>query len=181
KEYLGSMPDHFFSHRCEDLVCVGRDVFTVNCNWKLLLENALEDYHTPSVHRASIGSQTAIREPTSGQWESLYVSGDAPVGMLPGEISPFPRISGLSERAENGSYFTIIYPNTQFCFTQDSMWWLSVSPLSAAKCSLELGYCFPRDTTERKDFGSIAPRYFHRWKVTAQEDTAISELQQKGL
>jgi phenylpropionate dioxygenase-like ring-hydroxylating dioxygenase large terminal subunit len=180
-DYLGNMPAHFASHNAADLVCVGRTEYLVDCNWKLLIENALEDYHTRMVHRGSIGTQVAIREPTVGEWDSLYVEQEVAMGVLPGESTSFARIPTLKGAATHRSYFTIIYPNTQFCFTQDCMWWLSVTPRSAATCNLEVGYCFPRATTQRADFDTVAARYFHRWKLTATEDNAIAEQQQKGL
>jgi phenylpropionate dioxygenase-like ring-hydroxylating dioxygenase large terminal subunit len=181
RDHLGNMPEQFASHDCANMTCVRRIDFDVRCNWKLILENALEDYHTRSVHRASIGTQTAIRERTTGQWDSLFVEGNAPVGTLPGESSPFPVIGALRGRARYASYFTIVYPNTQFCFTQDCMWWLSVTPVTAATSRLETGYCFPQQTVARNDFAEVLERYLRRWRLTAEEDIKICEMQQLGL
>ena len=181
REHLGDMPDVFASHKCEELVCVKTAAFDLRCNWKLILENALEDYHAGFVHRNSIGAQTALPQPTRGNWDSLYVAGDTAVGVLPGESTPFPFIAGLEGAARSGSYFTVIYPNTQFCFTQDCMWWLTVTPVAADRSILHVGYCFPQETVARADFADAAKPYFKRWQLTAEEDNAICELQQSGL
>lgn len=180
-EHLGDFPERFASYRCDELVCTKRVSYAVACNWKLLLENALEDYHTSSVHRASIGVQVAVRVPTRGHWELLVVDGTAPVGVLPGETSPFSWIDGLAGPARRCSQFTIVYPNTQFCFTQDCVWWLSTTPLAPDRTRLDVGYCFPAETARRPGFESDADAYYRRWSTTAEEDIAISERQQMGL
>jgi len=181
RAWLGDMPTRFASHDCTNLRCVDRVHYRIACNWKLLLENALEDYHTASVHRGSIGTQSAMREATSGEWDSLYLETREPVGTLPGTRSPFPAIATLEGAARYRSYFTIVYPNTQFCFTQDCMWWLSVRPVSVDTSELDVGYCFPRTTMERPDFSDAVKKYFARWKLTTEEDIAVSERQQLGL
>ena len=44
KDWLGDMPTFFTDHRPKDLLCVRRKQFDVGCNWKLLIENAMEAY-----------------------------------------------------------------------------------------------------------------------------------------
>ena len=45
KDWLGDMPDFFRNYSPQLLRCVRRKSFDVECNWKLLIENALETYH----------------------------------------------------------------------------------------------------------------------------------------
>ena len=87
----------------------------------------------------------------------------------------------MSEEAAERSYFTLVYPNTQFCFTQDCAWWLTVLPTGPDTCRLDLGYCFPRETVARPDFEANAAKYFARWRLVAEEDLGIVEIQQRGL
>lgn len=56
-DYLGDLPERFASYGFEEMVCVRRKEYDLACNWKVYLENAMEEYHTPTVHRKSIGSQ----------------------------------------------------------------------------------------------------------------------------
>ncbi len=179
--HLGGYPAKFASHRLAEMVTVDRDSYEVGCNWKLLLENALEDYHTAAVHGTSIGTQQAYPEEVAGACEILYVPGARAVGVLPKEETAFPHIPGLSEEAAERSYFTLVYPNTQFCFTQDCAWWLTVLPTGPDTCRLDLGYCFPRETVARPDFEANAAKYFARWRLVAEEDLGIVETQQRGL
>ncbi len=55
--HLGNMPEKFASHRCQDMRFVDSIEFDIKANWKLLAENALEAYHTGSVHRDTLGQQ----------------------------------------------------------------------------------------------------------------------------
>ncbi|MGH9548400.1 MAG: aromatic ring-hydroxylating oxygenase subunit alpha, partial [Terriglobales bacterium] len=48
-DYLGELPRKFASYKFDDMVCTRRTEYEVACNWKLIIENAHEDYHTPTV------------------------------------------------------------------------------------------------------------------------------------
>ena len=43
------------------------------CNWKVLMENTLEDYHVPIVHRQSIGYMPA-KDHISHTWGERFVA-----------------------------------------------------------------------------------------------------------
>ena len=57
-QWLGNLPETFARHRDTTWDCVRLVEFEVACNWKRLLENALEAYHTGTVHRATLGRQS---------------------------------------------------------------------------------------------------------------------------
>ncbi len=180
--WLGDLPERMAAHRPDDLRCVRRMPFDVAANWKFLIGNALEAYHTGSVHRDSLGAQQAEAESTRGQWDALYVHGedDKSISTLPGGIQPLPFIEGLSARARSGTWFTVIYPCTQIVFSPDCAWWLDFQPLAADCTRLVLGACFPRSSIELADFRERAEPYFQRWSEATPEDNAIAEAQQRG-
>ena len=60
---LGELPNRMSSYNFTDMVCTRRHEYHVNCNWKLLVENAMEEYHTSTVHRGSVGSQSLPEPP----------------------------------------------------------------------------------------------------------------------
>ncbi len=181
KTYLGDLPERLASHRLEDFVCVRRRTYEVGANWKLIAENAMEAYHTGTVHGASLGQQEARELTTSGHWDSIQVLGEESIGVLPGEQAPFAQVPGLSDEAVAGTFFTTLHPNTQFACVQDSMWWSTWRPLAEDHTVLEVGQCFPRWTAERDDFEQGAAPYFHRWDTGINEDNLICEAQQAGL
>lgn len=182
REYLGNLPELLASHNLADMVCVRRREYDLGCNWKIYLENAMEEYHTPTVHKASIGAQVTVRESSAGAWDGLYMPTEQTIALLAEDLdSAFPHIPTLNAKASRGMYFVVIYPMTFFAFTQDCLWWLQQFPQGATRTKVVIGSCFPRATTERPDFSERIKKYYRRWDKSLPEDNAISELQQAGL
>ena len=179
-DYLGSFQQKFASHRCAELRYAGGLEFEIESNWKLLAENALEAYHTGSVHRDTLGQQESSAIETSGNWTGLLVEDEASVATLQGEDKPFPHIDGLDADARRGAFFTLVYPSTQFVFAQDCIWWLAFVPQSVARTRLTIGACFPQATMALPEFAERVELYFTRWRVATAEDNAICEQQQQG-
>ena len=72
-DYLGDLTLRYASYKFEDMVCTRRTEYTVECNWKLLLENAHEDYHTATVHKGSLGLQLSEALPSpNGNWKRCF-------------------------------------------------------------------------------------------------------------
>jgi len=181
--YLGDLPQRFAAYDFADMVCVRRKEYDLACNWKLYVENAMEDYHTPTVHRKSIGLQkTLLEQGGTGAWDAIFMPAPQTIAVLPEDAaSAFPPIAGLSGKPAGGTFFTVIYPSTFFATTQDCMWWLQEFPLGPGRTRVIAGSCFPRATTARPDFAEKVEKYYRRWDKSLPEDNAISERQQAGL
>ena len=180
-EWLGDLPERFAPYRYEDFVCVRRVSYDLACNWKSYLENAMEDYHTPVVHRGSIGAQDTVPEDTRGQWDAIFMESPRSIATLPEDKTSLPWIEGLSGQPARGTFFTAIYPGTFFATAQDCMWWLNSLPQGPGRTIVEAGACFPRSTVERQDFETEVQKYYRRWDKSVPEDNAISERQHAGL
>jgi len=180
-QHLGNLPEVFGSHRLDEMVCTWRIEFDAACNWKLLVENAMEAYHTDYIHRDSVGAQKAAAIATSGEWECIQVLDDRSIAVLGDKPPPFPPLAGLSEEALRGTYFSMILPTTQFAVAQDSMWWLQMRPVAADRTILSIGGCFPRAIRARPDFEEKARPYYERWKRVGEEDVGMLGVQQRGL
>jgi len=178
---LGDLPEVFRDHHPEDMVCTWREDIETRCNWKLLLENALESYHTSLVHAKTVGAQHSESLVTAGNWQAIQVISDRSTAVLGDAPPPFPPIEGLSPAARRGTYFTLIHPTTQFAVAQDCLWWLAVRPVAPDRSVLSLGGCFPSATTKRPDFEREALAYYDRWHRVALEDVGMLALQQRGL
>ena len=72
-DYLGDAPEVLKSYNCGDLVCTRIKTHEVHCNWKIHIENAMEDYHVPNVHGVSIGKKDVDHFPvdTKGNWFNM--------------------------------------------------------------------------------------------------------------
>lgn len=180
-EHLGDLPQRMASHRLEEMQCTWKITLESACNWKLLLENAMETYHTGTVHKDSVGAQVSRTLDTRGQWLCLQVISGRSIATLPGTTPAFPAIEGLDDEARQGTYFTVIHPTCQFAVAQDCMWWLNVLPLAANRSVLEVGGCFPQAMVSKPDFAASAAAYYDRWERVAREDIGILEQQQLAL
>ena len=180
-DYLGDLPEKFDSYSFSEMKCVRQREYELACNWKLYVENAMEDYHTPTVHRTSLGEQITTREVTRGQWDAIHMQSDVTVAVLPEDNSPFPHIEGLRGRPANGTFFTVIYPSTIFGCTQDCAWWVQLLPRGPDRSKVITVACFPRTTVARPDFEREVEKYYHRWDSSIPEDNAICEAQHTGL
>jgi len=182
KDWLGDMPDFFRNYSPQLLRCVRRKSFDVQCNWKLLIENALETYHTGTVHQSTLGRQQSHPKATAGEWSCLfvYVDGKKTLSILPNSTQTLPINPDLSKEQQRGTFFTNIYPCTQFVFAPDSMWWLAIQPQSPTRSRLEVGSCFTESTIATPDFQKTIQSYFERWDTATAEDNAICEAQQIG-
>lgn len=181
KEHIGNAAQTFEPYNFGDMVVVRKKEYDLPCNWKLYLENAMEDYHTATVHRVSIGTQVCTRVDARGEWDAIHMPAESTVAILPGETTSFPEIPTLSGPSAEGTYFSVVYPNWFFAATQDCMWWLHIAPKGAARSIVTHGACFPRATTERPDFAEVVEKYYKRWDKSLPEDNDISVMQQMGL
>ncbi|HUC63696.1 MAG TPA: aromatic ring-hydroxylating dioxygenase subunit alpha [Alphaproteobacteria bacterium] len=180
--HLGNLPQALASYRMSEMVCVRRREFDLACNWKIYLENAMEEYHTPTVHKQSIGKQTTVQEKSEGEWDGLYMPSEETIALLAEDLpDAFAPIPTLDAKAAAGAYFLSIYPCTFFATTQDCMWWLQEFPSGPGRTKVVIGSCFPRATVARPDFASRVQKYYRRWDKSLPEDNAISELQHEGV
>jgi choline monooxygenase len=182
-DWLGDLPERLASYRFEDMVCVRRKEYLLDCNWKVYVENAMEAYHVPTVHRSTLQRQKgphAQKQPTRGEWIALWKEHEGSRALLVGDTG-FPYIDNLEGQAAHGSWYPLIYPSTMFGCTRDCMWWLELHPLSASQTRLIVGSSFPKKTVERADFAEVVQRYYKRWDTSIREDNEISNVQQKGL
>lgn len=179
--YLGDVAGLLESYDFGSMVATHRKTYRVAGNWKLIVENAMEDYHTATVHRSSIGTQKLDILDGPGNWEAGFFESEKTIATLPGEGATLPWIKTLDEKAKRGTHFVLIYPAAIFACNQDGVFWLDVSPLGPALSELELRFAFPRSTVALPEFEKIAERYYYRCEVSIPEDCRIAEVQQNGL
>ena len=184
--FLGNLPQAFASYKFEDMVCTRLKEYEVACNWKIYVENAMEAFHVPHVHRASINRQRGsvqndrTFDSTKGNWVVMHKEHEGSRAILLGDEG-FDRIASLEGKAGRGTYYPLMFPSTMLGCAIDCMWYLEIHPISAAKMKLVVGSCFPKATVARADFERIAQNYYKRWDMTTQEDLDISVVQQQGV
>ncbi len=75
------------------MVVVRRNTFEIGSNWKLFVENAMEELHIPTVHRKTIQQSTPMEthepEDARGQYCALFSTHDGSMALLKGDAG-FP-------------------------------------------------------------------------------------------
>lgn len=187
KKHLGELPEKLAPYNLENMALARRKTFTMDCNWKLFVENAKESYHIATVHRSTINKYASakaagywVEEPT-GEYVITFAQHEGSMALLK-DAKGFPTIESLVGRREGGgTYAPLIYPSTYLACTIDCAWYLEMHPISANRTVLVHGALFPRDRLARPDFEELAKNYYKRWDVTIEEDIEASIRQQKGI
>ena len=95
--FLGNIDDAFESYHLEDMVCTRKVEYDVACNWKIYVENAMEAFHVPHVHRTSINRQRGsvkndrTFDATEGNWVVMHKQHEGSRAVLVGDKS-FPAL-----------------------------------------------------------------------------------------
>lgn len=181
--WLGNLPERLAHYGFDEMVGTWTATYTVKCNWKLWVENFMEGYHVPTVHRSTLSHQKVVNipeDPGPGQYVSIYERHEGTRALLRGDAG-FPPIESLAGDSAAGSRFILIYPATMLAVAVDAAWSLVCDPLGPEETRVNATYCFPKSRLDHPDFAAIAQNYYKRIDMTLPEDNQICELQQIGL
>jgi len=176
---LGTLPAFLHNYRLEQMQFTHRDIYEVECNWKVWLENAFENYHVPTIHRKHIDPakpQNWTFEATDGAWEAMYSQRSIVA------YSGLPPLENLSEKEAGGLYHIWIKPSLQIVLTSSSMKYRQYLPEGPEKLRLIENWTFPRTTVARPDFAdTVGAAYYHKYSEIIREDLRISPNVQRGM
>ena len=182
-EWLGDLPERLAMYGFERMRTARRLEYDLACNWKVWVENFMEGYHIPAVHKSTISRQKAINvpeDPGRGEYAAIYERHEGTRALLHGDTG-FPPIPTLTGDSSVGSRFILVYPATMLAIANDTMWSFEAHPLGPTRTRIVLNSCFPAEHFERPDFEQVAARYYKRQDIVVREDNDISQLQQQGL
>ncbi len=182
--YLGDLPEELASYNCEDLVTTRVTEYDLKCNWKLFIENAMEEYHLPTVHKASLQLLEMKHGivPVRGNWDVIREKHEGTRALLDEDREhALPRIKSLTGHPAEGTHYVVLYPSTMLGMTTDCVWWLELRPDGPHKTKLIVGTSFPKETVARGDFADKVKYYYKRWDRSVGEDNDISEIQHEGV
>jgi choline monooxygenase len=182
-EWLGDLPERLGMYGFDRMRAARRVEYDLACNWKVWVENFMEGYHIPTVHKSTISRQKAINvpeDPGRGEYTAIYERHEGTRALLHGDTG-FPPIPTLTGDSSVGSRFILVYPATMLAIANDTMWSFEAHPLGPTRTRIVLSSCFPAEHFERDDFAEVAARYYKRQDIVVREDNEISERQQRGL
>jgi phenylpropionate dioxygenase-like ring-hydroxylating dioxygenase large terminal subunit len=167
EEYIGNLPQQFSGWDLSTIQCIGRREYEVKANWKFLVENTCETYHTATVHKATLGPmKSSPLTHCSANWSGVSVQTDRSVVPLPDQKAPFTNFYDQTT-------FNMLFPSVQMNITFDCMWCMRVLPLSVDRSRVTMFFCFPQATVQQPSFSKNVLDYKLRWHLAVEEDNEI--------
>jgi choline monooxygenase len=165
-----------FNEKAEPL---NKDTYEVDCNWKVWLENAFENYHAMTIHRKHMdpaNPQNWEFEKTGGPWEAMFSKRSIVA------YSGLPPIPGLDARQASGLFHIWIQPSVQIILTSSYMKFRQYLPEGPDKLRLYENWAFPRSTVESPDFSQVVgPEYYEKYSQIVKEDLGINPNVQRAM
>jgi phenylpropionate dioxygenase-like ring-hydroxylating dioxygenase large terminal subunit len=179
-EWLGDLPALLANYDLAQMQWTHKDVYEIDCNWKVWLENAFENYHAPTIHRKHMDPHNpqnwSFETGQSGPWEANYSRRSIVA------YSGLPPVEGLTEKQASGLYHIWVKPSVQIILTSSYMKFRQYFPEGANKLRLYENWTFPKTTVARADFGEIVgPAYYDRYSEIVREDLQINPVVQRGM
>lgn len=177
--WLGDLPAFLAGYRLDEMQWTNRDMYEVDCNWKVWLENAFENYHAWTIHRKHMDPkhpQNWRFEKTQGPWEAMFSKRSIVA------YAGLPEIDGLEADKAAGLFHIWVQPSLQIILTSSYMKFRQYLPEGPEKLRLYENWTFPRSTIARPDFGDIVgPAYYHKYSEIVREDLGINPNVQKAM
>jgi phenylpropionate dioxygenase-like ring-hydroxylating dioxygenase large terminal subunit len=168
----------------------------VSWNWKMLLENYIEPYHTeyvhPIIHDFAPSTGTEF-DPWRGDDDNVivrYVPFLEPDGGLTekGWSAPscFPPIEALSAKQRHCVGFGMVPPTMNIIFTPDMLCYGLIYPLSPTSLTVggglftAGGWCMPKSTVSLPDFADRVGRMMEGSRQLGEQDTVVNLAMQRG-
>jgi phenylpropionate dioxygenase-like ring-hydroxylating dioxygenase large terminal subunit len=160
-------------------------------NWKLLVENFVEEYHVAWVHADSFQPTMPMKrweshpEMTTQPWSHMF--GDFHETSMSVEgPALFPLIETLTERERGGMAIVTIYPNLMLILAVDCLIYYYVLPTGVDSCKVVAHLCVPSAVAQRVKDGEpellrAVEEYVENTKLILDEDMEASDRQSAGL
>jgi phenylpropionate dioxygenase-like ring-hydroxylating dioxygenase large terminal subunit len=187
---LARLEEEYVAHRTAELVVGDSVVLTgLPFNWKNMLENALEAYHTSFLHRGYHDSAPArlvqfldFDDQTENgimRYAPFLVEGG---GFLNKDgKAAFPLIEGMTREQRSRIVFASAPPTMFVSMKPDSVMVFRITPESHDRMTLAVDWLFPQDTIEREDFPELMARQREFFEIVNGQDMVANERMYNGL
>ena len=159
-----------------------REVLSVGCNWKLLVENLIDIYHVPVLHGPSFGgflksdrNALEFKLLERGGWS--YSQKSRPHST--GGRQMFPTLPWLEDRASDTSMKAGLYPNLNLSLRYDSLRMWQILPTSVGTSELHMYSLFAPSAFDDPAFESKYDEYqrFSLGAIANEDGPMVVKLQ----
>lgn len=177
--WLGDLPAFLDDYDLAQMQWTHADVYDVDCNWKVWLENAFENYHVATVHKDHYDPahpQNWTFERTDGPWEAMFSKRSVVA------YSGLPTIPMRDADRAAGLYHIWVRPTLQIIITASYMKFRQYLPKGPGHVRLVENWTFPRTTIASPAFKEIVgPEYYHKYSQIIREDLTIAPNVQRAM
>ena len=150
---------------------------SVNCNWKLAVENYCESYHLPWVH-PGLNSYSRLEDHYhieqaghySGQGTLVYRQIKSEDGLS------FPDFADLSDKWDTAAEYVTVYPNVLMGVHRDHTFAIILVPEGPEKTTENVHLYYAEAETDPE----LRARNTDQWKHVFEEDIFVVEGMQRG-
>jgi phenylpropionate dioxygenase-like ring-hydroxylating dioxygenase large terminal subunit len=185
EQHLGAFVDTLASHRLEEMACARKVVYDMDANWKCFVENYIDGYHIPYVHKDSLArwkTEAYVGVESRGQEYLVFAEHDGSQLLLPFPgYDGFPPMPQIDPDKKRGTFFTTLRPGVMMTLGNDGALVFQSEPISAKKSRLTVSSLFPKSYFERDDFERLVQNYYRRNSLVVEEDKDITLRQFAGI
>ena len=167
--------------RAEDTHVVDSFTYTLECNWKMMVENNIDMYHVNVIHAGSFGGSfegdTFNRQLSKYGWHGRY---DCPTMAPDGEIL-FKPMPWLEQEGANFAFTYFLRPNFNFFARQDLLQPCIAYPIDADTTRVTYMTMLPKEALDMPAFDAKVKILRDFIELAATEDLAMLKSLQKGF
>jgi Rieske 2Fe-2S family protein len=181
-EFIAPHERELWWFKTEQCRTATREVLEVPCNWKLLVENLIDIYHVPVIHKGSFGgflksdrNKIDFKLIERGGW--IYEQESRPHSRTGEQM--FPTLPWLEGLPSSTSVKAGIFPNLNLSLRYDSLRMWQVWPVAVDKTEIHLYSLFPHAAFEMPDFAARYEDYkqFIVRAIADEDGPMVVELQ----
>ena len=180
-EVVGDLPERLQNHRLEEWRELGSLDYDIQCNWKLLFENAVEYYHLPWVH-PRLAKTSRVADHHRWQGDGMYCGiCTSPVTATDdsGWLS-MKNKSGLTPTEQVSGYFFGLFPNVIVFVMPSHAFVIHARPMSASR-TVERAWLFAHPECAGGMSEAAVQEVLDFWNEVNLEDVGICERVQRGI
>ena len=150
---------------------------TLNCNWKLAVENYCESYHLPWVH-PGLNSYSRLEDHYHIEEDGHYSGqGTLVYRQLKDENgNTFPDFEGVSKKWDTAAEYITAFPNVLMGVHRDHTYAIILVPEGPEKTVENIHIYYSQPNTDEK----LREQNTNQWKGVFQEDVFVVEGMQRG-
>lgn len=178
---IGDLPRRLANYRLEEWTTLGERTYEIHCNWKLLIENAVEYYHLPWVH-PRLAKTSRVADHHRWQGTGMYcgictspVTATDDAGWL-----TMRNLSGLSEVENVSGFFFGLFPNAVVFVMPSHVFLIVANPVAADK-TVEKAWLMSHPECVDDMSAAAIEEVMAFWHEVNLEDVTICEKVQAGV